>query len=114
MASVNNQTTKRTSEMESGMGGTGTEGKTNKTQKIPFPETFTVSQGSFNKEMDRRAPARETKKDFLGPDYTSENKNPNNESFAKTKQPKGAGTGLGEIGRLANTDCRTWGKTGNS
>jgi hypothetical protein len=115
-SSVNNQTTSRPKSWQTGMEGpddTATEGKTSMQKKLPFPETYTVKQGTNNDDMKMSPPQRVVKKDFLGPDYTSENKNPNNETFAKTSQPKGANPkGLGEIGKLANSS--TWGNTGNS
>lgn len=116
--SPNNQTAPRPAPWKRGMQAgqdTATEGKTANEKALPFPETWTVTQGSMNSDMIMASPKQqESDKDFLGPDYTSENKNPNNESFGKTKQPKGTvkGAGLGEIGKLANSD--TWGNTGNS
>src|SRR6266849_541091 len=80
-----------------------------KEKKLPFPETWTVKQGTTNPEMILEPPYEGKDTDFLGPDYTNENKNPNNEAFQKTKQPKGAnpkGMGLGEIDKLAGTNSR--------
>lgn len=116
--SPNNQTTSRPAAWKKGMQAsqdTATEGKTANEKALPFPETWTVTQGSMNSDMVMSPPKQqESDKDFLSPDYTSENKNPNNESFAKTKQPKGTvkDMGLGEIGKLANSG--SWGNTGNS
>lgn len=109
MANVNNKTNPRESGAAKGAAGAATY-PDSREKTIPFPEKYTVKQGSMNGEMDLEPPSEGTDKDFLGPDYTNENKNPNNESFAK-KGSKGTGVGLGEIGRLANND--KWGNVGN-
>lgn len=116
MTKVNNQTTTKEGDIKAGVGGSDPSGREmvhHKITKLPFPETFTNAQGSLNKDMPLRAPETSKNRDFATEEFTAENKNPNNESYAKTKQPKGANPkGTGVIGKLANSS--KWGQTGNS
>lgn len=112
-AGVNNQTARRSEGMSKGRSEVGSEMNDAKEKSLPFPESWTVKQGSMNGDMPMEPPEYEKERDFATEEFTTENRNPNNESYAKSKQPKGTSNlGLGEIGRLANND--KWGNTGKS
>lgn len=118
MTKINEQGTTREKSAIKGLGGQDNSNKEktmNTVKKLPMPESYTNKQGSTNSDMPMRAPEDSKDRDFATEEFTTDNKNPNNESYAKTKQPKGAagkGMGLGVIGKLANSD--KWGNTGNS